>query len=165
MADDLGADPRRRVWTIGHSNHPLDVFVALLLAAGIGTVADVRSFPRSRFHPQFNRQRLEAGLAEAGLGYASFGDELGGRPRQPELYDGQGHLRADLVAETPRFRSGIRRLVALATTTPVAVMCSEEDPNRCHRRSLVTPALVELGWDVVHVRGDGRLEVEPRPLR
>ncbi len=68
------------IYSIGHSNHPIERFIALLRGAGIEAVLDVRSVPQSRYVPQFGRQRLEAALAAAGLGYVFLGDALGGKP-------------------------------------------------------------------------------------
>lgn len=143
------------IWSIGHSNHSFDHLRGLLEGAAIATVADVRSIPFSRWHPQFNRDRLRDALGAAGIGYVLLGEELGGRPLEPTLYDGAGQVRYDLVAATDRFRAGVERLVQLAGTARVAMMCSEEDPTRCHRRRLVMPALAERGAGTVHLRGDG----------
>ena len=72
--------PKLSVFTIGHSNHPAEVFLRLLLQHGIEEIVDVRSSPHSRYNPQFNRKALQAVLAEAGVGYVFMGAELGGRP-------------------------------------------------------------------------------------
>ena len=66
----------------------------------------------------------------------------------------------DLVRETERFKAGRERLLTGAGSYRVAIMCSEEDPVRCHRRLLVTPALVEAGVEVRHIRGDGTVVAE-----
>lgn len=147
-----------RIWTIGHSRHDLPTVLDLLSSQAIEVVADVRSQPFSRFNPQFNRSRLRAGLEAAGIGYLSMGDELGGRPPEPFLYDARGKLRADLVARSARFGAGLDRLAEVAVRHRVAVMCSEEDPQRCHRHLLVGRALADLGWQVSHIRGNGVTE-------
>ena len=143
------------VWSIGHSNHPLSKLVDLLRAYDIEVVADVRSQPYSRRNPQFGREALRSGLAEAGIGYVFLGAELGGRPPEPELLDGDGRERCEELATRPRFRDGLARLEDSAREHRVAMLCSEEDPARCHRRLLVTPALAADGVAVVHLRGDG----------
>ena len=146
------------VFTIGHSNHPPGHFQDLLTAHGIKCVADVRSRPFSRRFPQYNKHRLEADLKGAGLSYHFFGQELGGRPDDRALYreDGRPDLAAILKSEP--FRQGIRRLANLARGPRVAVMCAEENPGHCHRRHLVAPALVDLGFSVLHIRSSGRAE-------
>jgi uncharacterized protein (DUF488 family) len=132
-----------QVWTVGHSTHPVDEFIALLRHQRIDVLADVRSRPYSRHNPQFGREKLKGALAEAGLGYVYLGAELGGKPPTPE-----------------RFPGGLERLLTGAASYRVAIMCSEEDPVRCHRRLLITPALVEAGVEVLHLRGDGRVVPE-----
>ena len=150
------------LWTVGHSNHPADRFLALLQQHGIETVVDVRSQPYSRFSPHFRQSRLRELLSEIGIGYVFLGDELGGRPKEPELYDNAGDVLYDRVVRTERFVGGLRRLMATAATQQVAAMCSEEDPTRCHRRLLITRSLLndDAPPTVMHIRGDGRLVSE-----
>jgi uncharacterized protein (DUF488 family) len=148
------------VWTVGHSTQPAGDLVALLRAQQIDVLADVRSQPYSRHNPQFRRESLKATLEQAGLRYMFLGAELGGRPPEPEFRDGQGHVRYDLVRASERFQGGLERLLTGAASYRVAIMCSEEDPVRCHRRLLITPALVQAGVEVRHIRGDGRVMAE-----
>jgi len=143
------------IFTSGHSNHSADDLVRLVRDAGVEVIADVRSQPFSRFNPQFNQGALQAALRAADLQYVFLGDALGGRPVEPDLYDSGGHVRYDVVAKTERFQAGLERLLAGRDASRVAVMCSEEDPARCHRRLLVTRVLTEQGIPVVHLRGDG----------
>lgn len=163
-----------KLWTIGHSNHPADRFLALLQQHGIETVVDVRSQPYSRFSPHFRQSRLRELLSEIDIGYVFLGEELGGRPKEPELYDQAGDVVYDRVAQTERFADGLQRLMAAAATQRVAAMCSEEDPTRCHRRLLITQALLngDSSPTVMHIRGDGRsvtevelASFEPEPER
>jgi uncharacterized protein (DUF488 family) len=143
------------IWTVGHSTHELPVLLGLLRGAGIEVVADIRSQPFSRWNPQFNRERLRVALGDAGLRYVFLGAELGGRPPEAEFYDGGGHVLYGAVARTERFNSGLERLLYGAGEYRVAMLCSEEDPARCHRRLLVGRVLVGRGVEVVHIRGDG----------
>ncbi len=151
-----------KLWTIGHSNHSAEHFLSLLQQHGIETVVDVRSQPYSRFSPHFRQSRLRELLSEIGLDYLFLGDELGGRPKEPELYDDAGNVAYGRVARTERFTAGLHRLMATAATQRVAAMCSEENPERCHRRLLVARALLknESAPTVMHIRGDGRLASE-----
>ena len=148
------------VWTIGHSTHPADALIELLRGHGIEALADVRSAPYSRHNPQFRKEQLRAAAEETGLRYVWLGAELGGRPPEPEFYDVKGHARYDLVAATERFQTGLGRLLTGAAAYRVAIMCSEEDPARCHRRLLVTRALVEREVEVRHIRGNGQVMAE-----
>lgn len=148
------------VFSVGHSNHSIERFVSLLQRHGIDVVADVRSSPQSRYAPHFGREALVAALRREGIGYVFLGAELGGRPAADEFYDEEGHVLYGAVAETEQFGDGVRRLETGAVTHRVAMMCSEEDPTDCHRRLLVARVLCERGDDVLHIRGDGRIESE-----
>src|SRR5687768_7064539 len=101
------------IHTIGHSNHPLERFVALLLEHDIGIVADVRSHPASRFNPHFNRATLEAALAARDVRYEFLGRELGARTDDPQLYI-DGRVSYAGLAATETFRRGLARLNELA---------------------------------------------------
>ncbi len=148
------------IFTIGHSNHPLAKFLELLKQYTIERVVDVRSTPQSRFVPHFNKKRLESALHDSGMDYLHLGHCLGGRPKDRQFYDEHGHVQYDLLALSPEFRECIDLLLTLIPSARIALLCGEEDPSRCHRRLLITPELVARGVDVLHIRGDGRLESE-----
>jgi uncharacterized protein (DUF488 family) len=150
----------RTVWSIGHSNHSLAALLELLRRGDVEVVADLRSFPRSRFNPQFDRRSFEPELMANGVGYLWLGDDLGGRPAEPELHDRDGKVDYAAVATTERFHVGIDRLLDLAAGARVAMMCSEADPTACHRRVLVTPELVRRGVTVIHLLADGTATTE-----
>ena len=120
-------------FTIGHSNIPAERFIALLRGAGVDAVADVRSIPASQFCPWFSAKNLAPLLAGATMDYLSFGDDLGGRPRDP--CDGIADYEA--MAQRPTFRAGLDRLLAQAGQRRLCLMCSERDPLDCHRCLLV----------------------------
>jgi uncharacterized protein (DUF488 family) len=152
--------PERRVYTIGHSTHPLATFLALLERHGVRAVVDVRRFPGSRRHPQFGRDALAAALAARGIRYAHL-EALGGRrPVRSGSPNGGWDVRAfqgyaDHMASA-EFAADLERLEALARAALTTVMCAEAVWWRCHRR-LVADALVARGWEVAHVGPDGRL--------
>lgn len=149
-----------KIYTVGHSNHSLEHFLGLLDSAGIEAVVDVRSFPFSRYAPQFNREGLSAALALSGVKYVFMGAELGGRPDGDEFYDEDDHVLYGHVAESDFFREGIDRIEEGLGRYRIALMCSEEDPTGCHRHLLVTRVLAERGVEVVHLRGDARTQSE-----
>ncbi len=149
-----------RVVTVGHSTHPMATFVDLLRGARVELVLDVRSQPYSRRAPWFTKQLFQAGIEEAGLRYLWLGEALGGRPADDSMRHEDGRPNYGAMRATPRFAAAVGRVVELAAELPVAIACAEEDPTECHRRLLVAPALVERGLEVVHLRGDGRLEDE-----
>ena len=145
------------VLTIGHSNHALDSFIALLHQHHITALADVRSAPYSRFNPQFNRESLASSLKRCGIEYVYLGHALGGRSNDPTCYEG-GRVRYDRVAETESFQHGLDRVVHGAAKHRIVLLCAEREPLECHRTLLVAPALDERGVEVEHIHADGRLE-------
>ena len=152
-----------RVFTIGHSNHSSEAFLALLRNHGVTAVADVRSAPFSRFCPQFNRDPLRAALKEAGIHYIFLGRELGGRSDDPAHYRG-GRICYELVAGSRRFRDGVARVVAGAARHRIALTCAEKEPLDCHRTLLIAPALAKRGVSVVHILAGGELEPHEKTL-
>jgi uncharacterized protein (DUF488 family) len=146
------------IYTIGHSSHPIEVFVELLRMHGVEVMADVRSVPASGYSPQFNRDPLRRALAAAGMRYSFLGKELGGRPEGAEFYDEDGRVRYYLVARAQIFNEAIERLEKAHGRYRIALMCGEEDPTGCHRTLLIGRVLHERGTDLAHIRGDGRLE-------
>src|SRR5688500_10712052 len=104
------ASPGPALFTVGHSNHSQEVFLALLKKHRIGVLADVRSSPYSRYASQFNREQLAAAVTAAGVEYAFLGRELGGRPEADSFYDDDGHVLYDRLAQSPLFREGVARL-------------------------------------------------------
>ena len=145
------------VLTIGHSNHSLETFVALLQRHGVTALADVRSAPYSRFNPQFNRKALQDSLQTIGIRYVFLGRALGGRPDDPSCYE-QGRVRYDRLAQTSLFREGLERVVEGAGRERIALMCAEREPLDCHRTILVGRSLVGRGVGVAHILADGALE-------
>jgi uncharacterized protein (DUF488 family) len=149
------------LYTIGHSKHPIEKFLGLLKLHGIKTLVDVRTNPMSRFNPQFNKKRLEESLANEEIEYVFAGEGLGGRPKNPGFYDESGVIVYERVAESKAFKDGLAQVVAMLDEKNVAVMCSEEDPQACHRKSLIGKALAGVpGITLRHIRGDGSSQDE-----
>jgi hypothetical protein len=153
----LGA-AAHRLFSIGHSNHEFTRFLELLQAAGVTMIADVRSSPYSQWAPQYNRESLERVLRERGIDYEFLGGELGGRPRDHNLYDDDNRLDYDRVRQTAGFQTGLDKLCRCLEECSVAMLCSEEDPLDCHRGLMIAPALAERGIRPWHLRGDGAVE-------
>ena len=142
------------IFTLGHSNHPWPKFLELLRAWEIGMLVDVRSRPHSRF-PWFNQQAMEAALPGEGVAYLWMGDRLGGRPTDRSLLRDDDTPDYAAMAVSPAFQSGIAELGSLADPgTRLAAMCSEGDPARCHRETLIAPALRDRGIEGVHILPD-----------
>jgi uncharacterized protein (DUF488 family) len=132
--------PPKPVFTIGHSTHPIDLFLSLLKSHRIEALADVRSFPVSRRHPQFNRSALERSLGNAGITYHHM-VSLGGRR--------EGFAYSD-YAKTEAFQQALGSLEELAESLKIAVMCAEALPENCHRR-FIAEALKADGFAVTHI--------------
>jgi len=162
------------IYSIGHSNHLFDEFAALLHRQGIAVLVDVRSQPYSRWTPQYNRETLARALEQEGIRYVFMGDALGGRPADPSLYHAAAEDEAhgprpdyERMAALPAFQEGLRALMGLAAQSRVAMMCSEGDHEHCHRALLITPQLLLLGAQVIHIQPDGgavQAEQQPKQL-
>ncbi|MDY7030722.1 MAG: DUF488 domain-containing protein [Thermodesulfobacteriota bacterium] len=148
------------VFTIGHSNHELGKFTDLLKGHRIELVTDIRSIPFSRFARQFNKQEIERTIRANGIKYVFLGKELGGRPKATEFYDANGVVLYDRLGRSPLFLQGIESLLRGINMYNVALMCSEENPSKCHRHFLVARVLADQGINVLHIRGDGTIQTE-----
>jgi uncharacterized protein (DUF488 family) len=144
-------------FTIGHSTHSAEAFLALLRRHGVEAIADVRSIPFSRFNPQFNRENLERHLKDNGIAYVFLGKELGARTDDLSCYE-HGQVKYSRLAQTPLFQSGLDRLRQGSQRYQIALMCAEKEPLECHRTLLVAKALAERGGTVQHIHADGRIE-------
>ncbi|MES1261020.1 MAG: DUF488 domain-containing protein [Acidobacteriota bacterium] len=137
--------------TIGHSTHPAKEFIHLLKSHGVQRLVDVRTVPRSRHNPQFNRSELSRALHASRLHYR-YMPGLGGfrRARPDSSNTGWHNLSfrgfADYM-QTPEFQKNLADLIDLARAERIAVMCAEAVPWRCHR-SLIADALVARGIEV-----------------
>lgn len=150
-----------RIFSIGHGTRPIDDFLALLGERDIRMLADIRTHPGSRRHPQFGQSSLRGALGASGIEYVHLGG-LGGR-RDPRPDSPHSALRvaafrgyADHMA-SEEFASDLARLEELAAATPTAYMCAETHWWRCHRRML-SDVLTVHGWQVVHLLTPGKQE-------
>jgi uncharacterized protein (DUF488 family) len=160
VAGDRDASVQGSVFTIGHSNHSAKKFVGLLKGHRIEVLVDTRSRPYSRHTPHFNAKDIKATLSGDGIGYLFLGLELGGRPEGEEFYDEEGRVDYAQIERSRPFLDGIYRLEREILVRRVALLCSEEDPEGCHRRLLVGRVLGERGIAVRHIRGDGSVQTE-----
>jgi uncharacterized protein (DUF488 family) len=149
--------PAPEVLTIGHSNHPIERFVALLAQHAVTVIVDVRSVPYSRRNPAYNREALERSLVQAGVSYQFLGKELGAKSPDAAHYE-DGRVQYRRLAATELFKRGLARLIEEAQAHRLAIMCAEKDPLACHRTLLVARELEAKEASVVHVHADGHLE-------
>jgi uncharacterized protein (DUF488 family) len=152
------------IWSIGHSAHPMEEFMAILSSFQIERLVDIRMYPGSRRHPHFNKQGLEVSLPEANIKYCHLAD-LGGR-RQPKANSKNTGWRlkafrgyADHM-ETDAFQNGIKQLEDLARCERTVYMCSEAVWWSCHR-ALISDYLKVRGWSVMHIMGHGKAKEHP----
>lgn len=156
--------PSHLFFTIGHSTRSIPDFVDLLQSSGVQLVVDVRTVPRSRTNPQFNKDSLPASLAEYQIGYehlAKLGG-LRGRQRQQAqspngFWQNESFRNYADYAGTEGFREGLRELRELGRERCCAVMCAEAVWWRCHRR-IIADYLLAAGERVCHILGPGHVD-------
>ena len=135
-----------QIFSIGHSNRTLDEFVGILKQYGIEALADIRSYPRSKRNPHFDREALERDLPARGIEYVWIKALGGMREGGYEEY-----------MNTPSFGDGLNILISAASEKMTAFMCAELDWRSCHR-SFVSHALHARGWNVVHIYDENESE-------
>jgi uncharacterized protein (DUF488 family) len=147
-------NPSWVLFTLGHSTRSLEELLEILRAHGVRRLVDVRSIPRSRHNPQFNRDSLSRFLRNRRIGYRHM-KSLGGlrhaRPDSPNMGWRNASFRgfADYM-QTPEFEEAVQGLIRLAADRPTAILCAESVPWRCHR-SLIADALAARGFRVRHI--------------
>ena len=157
MGQTSGPKP---VFTLGHSSFELDVFLSMLSDHQVELLVDVRSRPQSGRFPQFSQPGLQEAVEAAGVSYLFLGEELGGRPDDPDVYRQDGLVDYRLRRKSYAFRQGLERVLAEARSRTVALLCAEEDPLECHRFLMICPELVAAGARPVHIRKGSRLETQ-----
>jgi uncharacterized protein (DUF488 family) len=150
-----------KVFTIGHSTRSIEAFIDMLKGHAVQRVADIRTVPRSRHNPQFNRDALSEALLQAGIGYTHMA-QLGGlrHARKDSLNIGwrNDSFRgfADYM-QTPEFAAALEVLIQAAKQEQIAIMCAEAVPWRCHR-SLIGDALKARGIAVEDIMSATRTQ-------
>ena len=149
------------VRTVGHSTRTIEEFIDLLRAHGITQLADIRTIPRSRHNPQFNREELCTNLVQAGIAYHYLPGLGGLRHSRPDSRNtGWRNVSfrgyADYM-QTSQFEESVQELIALAAQAPTAIMCAEAVHWRCHR-SLVADALLARNISVEHIQSETRAQ-------
>lgn len=145
------------IYTIGHSNHPIDEFIQILQAYGIEEVVDVRTIPKSRHNPQFNEEELQEELRRHNIEYVRL-EGLGGLRHTIKTSVNTAWKNASFrgyadYMQTPEFARAIGELIDLGKEKRVAIMCAEAVPWRCHR-SLIGDALLVRGIQVEDIMNE-----------
>jgi len=150
---------RLAIYTVGHSNHPVEAFLELLYSQAINCIVDVRSVPASAYNPQYNQAPLKSVLKRNKISYLHFADEFGARQTAVELLNSEGKLDFEKVRRTERFRQGVERIrQGVEKGFRIALMCSESEPIDCHRFSMVSIGLEQFGFEVLHILKDKSLK-------
>lgn len=145
-----------KVYTIGHSNRDLYVFINILIHYGITHLIDIRSVPYSRFE-QFDQGNLQRQLKACNIEYVYMGDTLGGRPDDPACYNNGVVAIEDINYRMYENTDGYRRAIqnfmraCMAPNKVVCIMCTEKIPSICHRHNLITKTLQESQFEVIHI--------------
>lgn len=154
----------KEIWTIGHSTHTLDEFLAMLQSFGIETLVDVRRLPGSRKFPHFDKEVLEIDMPKHAIQYLHFKD-LGGRRKTSKTSRNTAWRLASFrgyadYMETEAFLQAVKRLESIGQTTKAAFFCAEAVWWSCHR-SLIADFLKHKGWTVFHIMGVGKVQEHP----
>ena len=142
------------IYTIGHSNHSIERFLELLNYYGIDSVIDVRSNPRSQYSPHFNKHNLRIYLYKNNIKYLDMGKSLGGRPADRSVLNILNKIEFEKIESKEWYTESIENLIASSINENIAIMCSEENPEECHRGYIITNSLIQRGVEVIHIRGD-----------
>lgn len=151
------------IYTIGYGNRPIGTFLDLLRHYSIGCLVDVRSLPTSRFRPDFRKKALQQHLEAAGMEYWWMGENLGGKRVDPScIVDGKVDLAR--LAALPAFRDAMDEVVSKALAASdgraLALMCSEQKPENCHRAWWLAPEMAARGLEVLHIDENGALKTQ-----
>ncbi len=145
------------LFTIGYSPHILDSFLRVLNKHKITAVADVRTMPYSQFKPEFNKDNLSIFLNKHSIAYVFLGELCGARVEDPSCYV-NGKVDYILVAESLKFKEGVKRIINGMEKYRIALMCAEKDPITCHRTILICRNLSDKGINIKHIMSNGRTE-------
>lgn len=139
------------VYTFGHSILSLNLFFEVLSSFDIKYIYDIRSSPYSMYTPQFNAPELSKRCEKEGFNYSWLGKELGGKRTEDCVYI-DNKVSFDKVAELEIFKKGIQTIKDNSQEN-IVLLCSESDPLKCHRFSLIGRQLLPQGVNLIHILG------------
>lgn len=153
------------VYTIGYGSRSIEEFVAVLQTYEIRFVVDVRTAPYSRYKPEFSKDALEQALHSAGIRYVFMGDALGGRPDDPDCFDGAGKVDYERVKSKAFYQAGIERIrTAFEQQQRIVLMCSEGKPQECHRSKLIGVTLDDAQIPVAHIDENDEVKTQEQVM-
>jgi len=151
------------LYSIGHGNKTIEKFIKELKQFDIEYLVDVRTTPFSKWNPQFNQDALKLILKKHDIGYIFLGDKIGGLPSDKSCYTEEGKIDYELVREKNFFQEGLERLVkANSKQIRIAMMCSETNPEECHRSKLIGKELLLKGIDTNHILNQDELKSQAK---
>jgi len=149
------------IYSIGHGNKSIESFIEELKAFKIEFLIDVRTTPYSKWNPHFNQNDIKHVLKENGIGYIYLGDKIGGLPEDKSCYTQEGKIDYMLLKSKDFFKDGLDRLVkAYEKKIRVVAMCSETNPQECHRSKLIGKELLSQGIDMQHILSKEKIKTQ-----
>ena len=146
------------IYTIGHSNYPVERLIDMLKHYNIDTVVDIRGTPYSKYNVQYNKEVIEHTLKEAGFIYIYMAPELAAKRINKISYNEEGYSDFEKVVNEESFKNGIQRLKnGVLKGYKIALLGAMQDPIRCHRSILVGRELIKYGFNVKHILDDYKL--------
>lgn len=146
------------IYSIGHGNKTIDDFLHELQSFQLHCVVDVRSVPFSKYHSQYNRAPLEISLRQNDIAYVYLGNKLGGLPSDSSCYV-DDKASYDIIKDKPCFREGLKQLVLENEKYgDIVVLCSESNPEECHRSKLIGRELDMMGYIMSHIVAAGKIK-------
>lgn len=145
------------LYTIGHSQHPIQKFISLLKQHNVNFVIDVRSIPYSKYASMYDRENIRNELKSANISYSFMGKYFGARQDDKSLYAKEGYLDFKKVVKWDTFKKGMDNVIRGMETNRIALMCLEKNPIDCHRALLVANAFYHKGYSVKHILENGEI--------
>jgi uncharacterized protein (DUF488 family) len=143
------------IFTIGHSNYPIDKLLDMLKCYDINCVVDIRGTPYSKYNVQFNKETISKTLVQNGYIYIYMGKEFAAQRENKSLYTEEGYADFEKVAYDKDFLSGIERLkIGCTKGYRIVLMGAMQNPINCHRCILLGRALREAGFNIKHILDD-----------
>lgn len=143
------------IYTIGHSNYPVEKLISMLRHYGINCVVDIRGIPYSKYNIQYNKETIAKTLKAAGFLYIYMAKEFAANRDNKISYNEEGYSDFEKVITEKEFLNGIERLkIGIKKEYNIALLGAMQDPIRCHRSILVGRALRQNGFNVNHILDD-----------
>ena len=146
------------LYTIGHSQRPIEHFINLLKDHDIDYVIDVRSTPYSKFAADYNKENIQKILSTYNISYAHMGKCFGARQENLDLYTPEGYLDFEKVIASANFQMGLENVMKGMETHKIALMCLEKKPCDCHRAIMVANGFYKAGCTVEHILEDSSIQ-------